>query len=605
MTRLGEFLRERWGLLILLPNAGRGLLAGLLAAHAAAALAAAATAVATGWLLDRALAGAGVGDVLVPLGMVAVLVLSGQCVEIGREPLDLLAARRIDGALRASVRAHVAQPRAIAHLDELAYGTDVARVSELGGWRTRTPGTGTVGQLVLLGRLTSATLCAVVLAWYAPLLACWLFAVTLVMRGTIRRQWVRLSAVWDDHADARRRMEYWADTLTEGPSAKEVRLFGLGSWLTSRYRDQARGWLSEIWRLRRGILRRQWWTFLLALVTGFAALYVPGAALAAGELGYGELITMVLAAWGVFAAGAMGHEAFDIEYAVGAMRAFDRLDRHPSTRADEHTTPAPDGPVHIRFDHVRFHYPGVDHAVLDGLDLEIRPAEVLAVVGPNGAGKTTMIKLLTGLATPTEGRIALDGKDLAGFDIASWRRRVTAVFQDFVHYPLTVRENVALGAPEADASDEAVAAAIEAAGARALVERLPRGLDTPLTREHSGGVDLSGGQWQRIAIARALFAVAHGRQVLILDEPTAHLDVRAEAEFYDRVIAAVSGVTVILISHRLSTVRHADRIVVLDEGRIAESGSHADLMDSGGEYAVLYRLQAGRFVADSVNGVSR
>jgi ATP-binding cassette subfamily B protein len=606
MTRLDEVLRERRRLLGLLPDAGRGLLTVLLVAHLVTAVATAATAVATGWLLNRALGGSGVGDVVLPLGLVAVLVLAGQCVEIGREPLDLLAARRIDGAVRAAVRARVAAPREIAHLDDPGYTVDVARVSELGGWRTRTPGTGAVGQLVLVGRLASAALCALVVSWFVPLLGVALFVVTLVMRATIRRQWVRLSATWDAHAGDRQRMEYWADTLTESPAAKEIRVFGLGAWLADRHREQAQGWLGEIWLQRRGILRRQWWTFLLALATGFGALYVPGTALAAGELGYGELITMVLAAWGVFAAGAMGYEAFDIEYAIGALRAVDRLDRHTGRGPGrEGGAPAPDAPPHLCFDGVGFRYPGTDQPVLDGLDLDIHPGEVLAVVGRNGAGKTTMTKLLTGLQKPTAGRLTLDGTNLAEYDIASWRRRVTAVFQDFVHYPLTVRENVALGAPEADATDEAVSLAIEAAGATHLVERLPDGIDTLLTREHSGGVDLSGGQWQRIAIARALFAVAHGRRVLVLDEPTAHLDVRAEADFFDRVILAVYGVTVILISHRLSTVRRADRIVVLAGGRISESGSHAELMDRDGEYAGLYRLQAGRFVTSPAEGVTR
>jgi ATP-binding cassette subfamily B protein len=604
MTRLGDVLRERRRLMGLLPHAGRGLLAALLVAHLVTAFATAATAVTTGWLLDRALGGSGVGDVVVPLAMVAMLLLAGQCVEIGREPLDLMAARRIDGAVRTAVRSRVAAPREIAHLDDSGYTVDVARASELGGWRTRTPGTGAVGQLVLLGRLTSATLCAIVLAWYAPLLGVSLLVVTLIMRATIRRQWVRLSAIWDAHAGDRQRMEYWADALTESPAAKEIRVFAIGAWLAERFRAQAQAWLGEIWLQRRGILRRQWWTFLLALMTGFAALYVPGAALAAGELGYGELITMVLAAWGVFAAGAMGYEAFDIEYAIGAMRAMDRLDRHTEPARDG-GTPAPDEPPRLCFDQVGFRYPGTDQPVLDGLDLEIRPAEVLAVVGRNGAGKTTMIKLLSGLQKPTGGRLTLDGTDLADIDVVSWRQRITAVFQDFVHYPLTVRENVALGAPEADPNDEVIWSAIDAAGATHLVERLPDGLDTLLTREHSGGVDLSGGQWQRLAIARALFAVAHGRRVLVLDEPTAHLDVRAEAEFFDRVISAVSGVTVILISHRLSTVRRADRIVVLDDGRISESGSHVELMGRGGEYADLYRLQAGRFAASRTEGVTR
>jgi ATP-binding cassette subfamily B protein len=233
--------------------------------------------------------------------------------------------------------------------------------------------------------------------------------------------------------------------------------------------------------------------------------------------------------------------------------------------------------------------------VLDGLDLEIRPGEVLAVVGRNGAGKTTMLKVLAGLQQPTEGRVSVDGVDLNRLDIDSWRRRISAVFQDFVHYPLTVRENIALGAPEVDATDEEIMAAATAAGAADVVEQLPHGLDTLLTREHRGGVDVSGGQWQKIAIARAMFAVANGRRLLILDEPTSHLDVKAETTFYEQVIAAVTGVTIVVISHRLSTVRNADRIVMLTGGRVTETGDHRELMDLDGYYAKLYRLQADRF----------
>lgn len=597
MSRLRQILWERWLLLALLSSAGGGLLGLMVVAHLAAAFAVSGTAVATGWLLEHALGSSGVGDIVLPLGLVAMLVLAGQCTEIAREPLDLLAARRIDGAWRAALRRRVAEPATISHLDDTSYSTDVARASERGGWRTRTPGTGAVGQLVLMGRLTSAVLCAVVLAWYAPLLAVWLLAVTLLMRGVIRRQWTRLSAVWDSHADVRRRMEYWSDTLTGSPWAKEIRLFGLGTWLTERYRGQAHLWLGDIWRRRRGVVRRQWWTFLLALATGFAALYLPGAAVASGELGYGELITMVLATWGIFAAGSMGHEAFDIEYAIGAIRAAERLRRHTGTRSDVGIgrAAAPSEPARIRFHEVVFRYPETERPVLDQLELEIRPAEVLAIVGHNGAGKTTIVKLLAGLQWPSEGRITVDGADLTDLDIVSWRNKVTTVFQDFLHYPLPLRDNVMLGAPEAETDDDAVMAALVAAGAREFVDHLPDGLDTVLSAEHTGGVDLSGGQWQRIAIARALFAVAHGRRVLVLDEPTAHLDVRAEAEFYDNVVSAVSGVTVVLISHRLSTVRRADRIVVIDDGRVAESGSHAELMDRKGTYAGLYRLQADRF----------
>ncbi|GIG88028.1 ABC transporter ATP-binding protein [Plantactinospora endophytica] len=602
MTRWRTVGRQRLELLRLLSGTGRGTLTGLLLAHLVSALAPAATALAIGWLLTRALQAGSVGEMLPHLALVAVVVLTGQCTELCREPLDVLAARRIDGRLRSDLRRRVSEPRGISHLDDGEYGTDVARVSELGGWRTRTPGTGAVGQLVLLGRLAGAVGCAGVLAWYEPWLGVVLLTLTLLMRAVIRRQWVRLGTIWDARAGDRSRMAYWSDTLTGSAAAKEVRLFGFGGWLNTRHRAQAEEWLGEIWRERRGILRRQWSTFALAGGAGFAALYVPGTALAGGELTAGGLVTMVLAAWGVFAAGVMGHEAFDIEYATGALQAFERLRSHELATAGRATAeqepgerPAPESAPHISFEGVGFCYPGTDRRVLDGLDLEIRPGEVLAVVGRNGAGKTTMLKVLAGLQQPTEGRVRVDGTDLAQLDVTSWRRRISAVFQDFVHYPLTVRENIALGAPEAEATDGSIMAAVEAAGAGDLVERLPHGLDTLLSREHRGGVDVSGGQWQKIAIARAMFAVAHGRRLLILDEPTAHLDVRAEMGFHQQVIAAVPDVSVVVISHRLSTVRNADRIVLLTGGRVTEAGDHGELMDLDGHYARLYRLQADRF----------
>ncbi|MEU6072782.1 ABC transporter ATP-binding protein [Micromonospora sp. NPDC047074] len=604
MARWRTVGRQRLQMLMLLAGAGRRTLTGLLLAHLVSALAPAVTALAIGWLFTRALQAGSASETLPHLALVAVVVLAGQCTELLREPLDILAARRIDGRLRSDVRRRVAEPRGVSHLDDADYTMDVARVSELGGWRTRTPGTGAVGQLVLLGRLTGAVCCAAVLGWYMPWLGIALLTATLLMRAMIRRQWVRLGTIWDARAGDRNRMEYWSDTLTGAAAAKEVRLFGLGGWLNARHREQSEEWLGEIWQERRGILRRQWVTFALAGGAGFAALYVPGAAMVGGGLTSGALVTMVLAAWGIFAAGVMGHEAFDIEYATGALQAFDRMRSHRLTATARETggRPAPQSAPHLTFQGVGFSYPGPARKVLDGLDLEIRPGEVLAVVGRNGAGKTTMLKVLAGLQQPTEGRVIVDGIDLARLDITSWRRRIAAVFQDFVHYPLTVRENIALGAPEAEATDESIMAAAEAAGARDLVERLPHGLDTLLTREHRGGVDVSGGQWQKIAIARAMFAVAHGRRLLILDEPTAHLDVKAETDFYDQVISAVSGVSIVVISHRLSTVRNADRIVLLAGGRVTEAGDHSELMDLGGHYARLYRLQADRFGDGSAAG---
>jgi ATP-binding cassette, subfamily B, bacterial len=213
----------------------------------------------------------------------------------------------------------------------------------------------------------------------------------------------------------------------------------------------------------------------------------------------------------------------------------------------------------------------------------------LAIVGQNGAGKTTLAKLLCRLYDPINGTVRVDGVDLRAIELATWRRRVAAVFQDFVRFELSLRENVD---PAREASDDDIRAALRDAGADHLAE-----LDTPLAKGYSGGTDLSGGQWQRVALARALCGVRRGAGLVLLDEPTAHLDVRGEAEVFDRVLQATREVTTILISHRFSTVRHADRICVLEHGRVIELGSHEELMALGGRYRTMFELQAKRFAA--------
>jgi ATP-binding cassette subfamily B protein len=242
----------------------------------------------------------------------------------------------------------------------------------------------------------------------------------------------------------------------------------------------------------------------------------------------------------------------------------------------------------LRFVDVAFRYPAADRLVLEGFDLTVPAGSSLAIVGQNGAGKTTLAKLLCRLYDPTDGRIEVDGVDLATLDVDAWRRRVTAVFQDFVRFELPLRDNVAPdGAP-----DDVIRAALVEAGAEDLAD-----LDTPLAKGYAGGTDLSGGQWQRVALARALCAVRQGAGVVLLDEPTAQLDVRGEAEIFERVLAATRQCTTILVSHRFSTVRHADRICVLEHGRVVELGSHDELMAAGGRYRTMFELQAQRFQA--------
>jgi ABC-type multidrug transport system fused ATPase/permease subunit len=312
-----------------------------------------------------------------------------------------------------------------------------------------------------------------------------------------------------------------------------------------------------------------------------------------GSLGLGPLVVYAMSAVGTSAIAFGGlNWSFD-----GAAEAVVTTLRLAPAMAREGALPAPPQPRgvqglpehQVRFRDVTFAYPGTGTApVLNGFDVTIPAGSSLAIVGQNGAGKTTMAKLLCRLYDPQAGSIEVDGIDLRDLAIGSWRSRITVVFQDFIRLELPLRDNVApLGAPE-----DTIQTSLELAGASGIA-----GLDTVLARGYQGGTDLSGGQWQRVALARALCAVQLGAGLVILDEPTAQLDVRGEAEIFDRVLAATRHCTTILISHRFSTVRHADRIAVLDAGRIVELGSHAELMALGGRYRTMFDLQAQRFSA--------
>jgi ATP-binding cassette subfamily B protein len=606
---------ERRHLLALLGHAGFWPVAGILTAATAQVAAAVGAALTTGWLVESATTAHRLSAVLPALFAAVGVVLGVQIAMLAGRACEVVVARRVDGAIRAQVRAIAMAPTGIAHLEDPAFREDVERACDLGlGWRTRSPGNAAIGQVTLLTSIAAGLGAAVVLGLRFPLLAAGLVLASLGLRTLARRQWTWLVGMDESRAADVRKAQYFAKLAHEAGPAKEVRLFGMDDWVLDRmYQGYVKA-RTPAWAARASVLGRQGTTLVVSSLSGGAAIWVLGDS----GLAAGTVARCVAAAFTVLNLAFMGQEAFEIDYGIITVRALDRvLGRADMTAtADEDVTEvraaaataasaaavmaaAPtqssDTPPHVRFEEVSFTYPGATRPTIDGLTLEIRPGEKLAIVGVNGAGKTTMMKLLAGLYQPTAGRITVDGVALAELDLEAWRRRMTALFQDFVHYGTSVADNVALSAPEYASDLAGVEEAISAAGAADTVAALPEGIRTTLWKGGTGAVDLSGGQWQKLAIARALFAVAHGRGLLVLDEPTAHLDVEAELEFNERVTTHAGAASVVLISHRLSNVRGADGIVVLDGGRITESGDHEALMNHDGAYARLFRLQAARF----------
>jgi ATP-binding cassette subfamily B protein len=447
------------------------------------------------------------------------------------------------------------------------------------------------GMVEMIGGLASAAILTVY-AWWAP----------IVLAGAwLATHWLlRESAIWRDRnteevRGAQRDADYAYRLAVDPPASKELRLFGLAGWTIDRFiarRTRLHELQYAATRLRE---RPVIWSVLLVVSANILVFWSLGSAAASGSISLGEAVVYVQSAvgvsmiafggfsWALDGAAAPVAAVLRLEPAMGPAGALSSGDRSAAA------TPARE----IRFRDVTFAYPAGPSTsltsgapVLEHFDLTIPAGSSLAIVGQNGAGKTTLAKLLCRLYDPQSGAIEIDGVDMRELDLASWRSRVTAVFQDFIRLELPLRDNVA----PAGAPDDVVRAALESAGAANLAE-----LDTVLARGYDGGTDLSGGQWQRIALARALAAVRLGAGVVLLDEPTAQLDVRGEAEIFDRLLPATRQCTTVLISHRFSTVRHADRICVLEQGRVIELGTHEELMAQGGRYRTMFDLQAQRF----------
>ena len=578
LPRANRWLALAWWLVLL----SRGLLPALFA-------------IATGALVGAVVRNS---SMIAPLAFVGILfvllqVLSPLHRVISTNLGSETAAYLYDELTRACVR-----PPGMGHLEDSRLTTDLAMARDFDLGITGPPLSISMDFIASgLVELVAGLAATAVLAgytWWAP----------LVIAGVwLSTHWLlRESAVWKDRNTyavraAQRQADYAYRLAVDPPAAKEVRLFGLAGWVVNRFASARRQVLDLQWQATRLRERPVLWSLLLLLGGNVLVFAMMAEDLAAGRLALGHVVTFATAALGASTI-AFGGLSWALDSAAAPVGAVLRLG--PAMKAagalalgyrDAASMPARE----IRFRQVRFAYPSASQPVLDGFDLTIPAGSSLAIVGQNGAGKTTLAKLLCRLYDPQEGTIEVDGVDIRHLDVGAWRARLAAVFQDFTRFELPLRDNVApSGAP-----DPEILSALAEAGAADLA-----GLDTVLSRAYEGGTDLSGGQWQRIALARALCAVKRGAGLVLLDEPTAQLDVRGEAEIFERLLAATRHTTTILISHRFSTVRHADRICVLEHGRVVELGTHEELMAAGGRYRTMFDMQASRFGGEEEEGVA-
>jgi len=428
----------------------------------------------------------------------------------------------------------------------------------------------------------------------------WMIAAVLLVAtvpGTlVRLRYSQQLYAWErQRTSTERRAWYFQWMMVGEPHAKEIRLFDLGALFIERFRDLR----ATLRRERLHLARRLVLIDLLTQFAGTLAIFYALAYIAfqavQGAISIGGLVMYYQA----FQRGQnylremLSGLANLYEDSLFLTNLYEFLDLKPRVVVPTSPQAVPQPIQHgISFDHVRFDYPDATHPILDDITLTIRPGEHIALVAANGAGKTTLVKLLCRLYDPTAGQITIDGIDLRELDPTVLRQQVSVIFQDYVHYHLTARENIWLGNTTLALMDDKVTQAAHNTGADELIEKLPHGYDTRLGKWFNDGQELSIGEWQKIALARAFVRDA---QIIVLDEPTSALDANAEFEVFQKFRALAAGRTTILISHRLSTVRMADCIYFLTNGKITESGSHEDLIQLGGEYARMFELQAGNY----------
>jgi ATP-binding cassette subfamily B protein len=584
--------RKEWRFFSVLPKADPALAAAWWAALILRGVLPAGFAIAMGALIAAIQNG---GGLAAPLGAAGVIFVALQMLPPIHTALGANLGDRTAAWLYDRVADACLGPPGMAHLEDPELTSDLTAARDFDLGMTGPPLSFSMdfiagGMAEMIGGITSAIILGA-FAWWAP----------IVLGGAwLATHWLlRESAVWHDRNTpevraAQRHADYAYRLAVDPPASKELRLFGLAGWTVERFiahRTTLHRLQYEATRLRE---RPVIWSLIIVVVANVAVFWALAASAVAGRISTGELVAYAQCAVGVSLI-AFGGFSWALDGAAAPVAAVLRLEEAMASAGAlaRGRTPPGDRPVReIRFRNVTFAYRGAGKSagerppVLDGFDLTIPAGSSLAIVGQNGAGKTTLAKLLCRLYDPESGVIEVDGVDIRTLDLVAWRRRISAVFQDFIRFELPLRDNVA----PAGAPDAAIRDALTAAGAATLAD-----LDTILSRAYEGGTELSGGQWQRVALARALCAVAEGARVVVLDEPTAQLDVRGEAEIFERVLARARHCTTVLISHRFSTVRLADRICVLEQGRVIELGTHDELMAKMGRYRTMFDLQAQRF----------
>ncbi|WP_157181390.1 ATP-binding cassette domain-containing protein [Actinopolymorpha alba] len=408
----------------------------------------------------------------------------------------------------------------------------------------------------------------------------------------------------DEEGEAEfRRLDYERDIVMSPAWGKELRVLGFGEWIINRWYRRLTYVLAldirKMGRLGPGVIGA---TVSLVAVISVAFVWAS-VQISSGALSIGAAAVLAQAVLRPLAdVESIGQAHFDLTEASRPLKALTLLESRIEERyvAPILTTPraatqvAKDAPsTSVAFRGVHFRYPNSDRALLSGVDLDIPVGTSLAIVGLNGAGKTTLIKLLCRFCEPSQGAVLADGIDIATMDASEWQGRIGAIFQDYAQFPMSAIDNIRVG--NLAASRERALAAAGRAGIDRAIAELPHGWETMLAREFSNGAQLSGGQWQRVALSRALLAAESGARILVLDEPAANLDVRAEAELNKGFLTMTKGLTTVLVSHRFSTVRQVDRICVLEDGHITETGCHEELMELDGRYAEMFRLQAMRY----------